>query len=180
MLEREPFSIDEVRLSFNLFDKEKFEQDLQLLYKILAYTGMRASEIAKGVIGYENGVHFIDLSTVHEALKTKSSRRQIPLHRELIKLGVHKRYEEIKNLYTSDALSYKFRKKIKPKVTDNPRKTMYSYRHTLATQLKYEGVNPLVISEILGHAHDGMTLGRYANRYPVDVLKKAIDKLEFI
>ena len=179
MLEREPFSVEEVNLSFEVFNKVKIDEELKLIYKILAYTGMRPSEIAKATMGYQDGIHFIDLTDVKEGLKTKSSHRQIPLHKDLVKLGVHKKYEEIKNLYSSDVMSYKFRKQIKTKITANPRKTMYSYRHTLATQLKYAEVNPLIISELLGHAHEGMTMGRYASRYPLDILKEAIDRLEF-
>jgi hypothetical protein len=31
----------------------------------------------------------------------------------------------------------------------------------------------------MGHSHEGMTMGRYASRYPIEILKEAIDKLEF-
>jgi integrase len=178
-MEREPFSVEEVSKSFDVIDKMIDDVNLNLIYRLLAYTGMRISEIPKATICQENNIYYIDLTEEVTTLKTKSSHRMIPLHKELILLDVHKKYDKIKSLFRDEFISKKFREKIKHLITDNPRKTLYSYRHTLATQLKYAEVNPLVISEILGHSHEGMTMGRYASRYPVAVLKEAIDKLEF-
>ena len=56
--------------------------------------------------------------------------------------------------------------------------TLYSLRHSFATELASKGVEPHIISELLGHSHKGMTLGRYVKGFPVEQLKEAIDKLE--
>lgn len=178
-MEREPFTVDEVLLSFDLIDKLLDDVNLKLIYRLLAYTGMRISEIAKAELKQEGNIYYIDLTEEVTTLKTKSSHRMIPLHKELVLLDIHKKYNRIKKLFRDEFISRKFREKIKPQITDNPRKTLYSYRHTLATQLKYAEVNPLIISELLGHAHDGMTMGRYASKYPLEVLKEAIDRLSF-
>lgn len=178
-MEREPFEVEEVRKSFKLIDKVLSDSNLKLIYKILAYTGMRISELSKGQLKQEGHIFFIDLTEESCSLKTKSSHRKIPLHKDLILLDVHKKYNQLRGLFRDEYISRKFREQVKPHLTNNPRKTLYSYRHTLATQLKYAEVNPIVISEILGHSHEGMTMGRYASRYPLDVLKEAIDRLEF-
>lgn len=178
-MEREPFEVEEVRKSFKLIDKVLSDGNLKLIYKILAYTGMRISELSKGQLKQEGHIFFIDLTEESCSLKTKSSHRKIPLHKDLILLDVHKKYNQLRGLFRDEYISKKFREQVKPHLTNNPRKTLYSYRHTLATQLKYAEVNPIVISEILGHSHEGMTMGRYASRYPLEVLKEAIDKLEF-
>ena len=179
-LEREPFTVDEVKKSFEVMDKVIDDNNLRLIYKILAYTGMRISELSKAELTHEDTTYYINLSEEITTLKTKSSHRKIPLHNDLIILDVHKKYERLKGLFRDEFISRKFREKVKPLVTDNPRKVLYSYRHTLATQLKYTEVNPLVISELLGHSHSGMTMGRYASRYPLSTLKEAINKLEYI
>lgn len=178
-MEREPFEVDEVKKSFKLIDEVLTDDNLKLIYKILAYTGMRISELSKGQLKQDGEIFYIDLTEESSSLKTKSSHRKIPLHKDLIFLNVHKKYNELRGLFRDDYISKKFREAIKPHLTDNPRKTLYSYRHTLATQLKYADVNPIVISEILGHSHEGMTLGRYASKYPLEVLKEAIDRLDF-
>lgn len=50
----------------------------------------------------------------------------------------------------------------------------------MATELKYLNVKSEIISEILGHSNSSITLDRYASRYTFEVLKKEIDKIEFI
>ena len=178
-MEREPFEVEEVKKSFKIIEDVLTDDNLKLVYKILAYTGMRISELSKGQLNKDGEIFYIDLTEESCSLKTKSSHRKIPLHKDLILLDVHKKYNQLRGLFRDEYISKKFREQVKPHLTNNPRKTLYSYRHTLATQLKYAEVNPIVISEILGHSHEGMTMGRYASRYPLEVLKEAIDRLEF-
>lgn len=178
-LERESFEVEEVRKSFKIIDEVLNDDNLKLVYKILAYTGMRISELSKGKLKNDGSIFYIDLTEESCILKTKSSHRKIPLHNDLILLDVHKNYNQLRGLFKDEYISRKFREQVKPHLTNNPRKTLYSYRHTLATQLKYKNINHLIISELMGHSHRGMTMGRYASRYPLEILKKAIDKLEF-
>ncbi|MDX4062698.1 tyrosine-type recombinase/integrase [Aliarcobacter skirrowii] len=178
-MEREPFEVEEVKKSFKIIEDVLTDDNLKLVYKILAYTGMRISELSKGKLKQDGEIFYIDLTEESCSLKTKSSHRKIPLHKDLILLDVQKKYNHLRGLFKDEYISKKFREQVKPHLTNNPRKTLYSYRHTLATQLKYAEVNPIVISELMGHSHEGMTMGRYASRYPIEVLKEAIDKLEF-
>lgn len=178
-MEREPFEVEEVKKSFKIIEDVLTDDNLKLVYKILAYTGMRISELSKGQLNKDGEIFYIDLTEESCSLKTKSSHRKIPLHKDLILLDVQKKYNHLRGLFRDEYISKKFREQVKPHLTNNPRKTLYSYRHTLATQLKYAEVNPIVISELMGHSHEGMTMGRYASRYPIEVLKEAIDKLEF-
>ena len=177
--EREPFTIDEVSRYLKLFDKEEpIKRDI--LYT-LAYTGLRASELWKGTIKKDkDDIWYLDLTDKNIKLKTKGSYRLVPLHSELIKRGIHLSLPSaIKSINTRVILD-NFSIRIKPQVTNSSKKVLYSLRHTVATELKYLGVDSLVISELLGHSHSGMTMGRYASRYPLKVLKEAIDKLKFI
>ena len=81
-MEREPFEVEEVRKSFKLIDKVLSDGNLKLIYKILAYTGMRISELSKGQLKQDGHIFFIDLTEESCSLKTKSSHRKIPLHKD--------------------------------------------------------------------------------------------------
>lgn len=176
--ERESYTKDEIRKLLSLVDKVE-NINTRVIYYTLAYTGMRLSELWKCSVKQKEGIYYFDLTDRKLQLKTRSSYRLIPLHKELIKRDIHHKLEEAVSTYESHSLSTHFRRNIKDKISDNPRKVLYSLRHTFATQLKHTSVDPLVISELMGHAHGGMTMGRYADRFPVEVLKEAIDKLEF-
>lgn len=41
----------------------------------------------------------------------------------------------------------------------------HSFRHSLADRLKQAGVQDTLISEILGHTVESVTMGRYGKRY---------------
>lgn len=64
---------------------------------------------------------------------------------------------------------------------DTGKKDFHSFRHTVGDFLKQSGVEPSVISELLGHSVDSITLSRYGKRYSPRVLKKqAVDKLDYV
>lgn len=47
-----------------------------------------------------------------------------------------------------------------------PRIRFHDLRHTAATLLLEQGINPKVVQEMLGHAHISITLGLYAHVTP--------------
>ena len=177
--EREPFTKDEVSQLFNMFDKEDIGVR-DILY-CFAYSGLRTSELWKSKLKYDkdNSIWYFDLTNKSLKLKTLSSYRIVPLHKHLVDLGIPDRLNESLKRYKQDFIQKRFNNVIKTQITDSDKKVMYSLRHTLATELKYLKVDSLVISEILGHSHEGMTMSRYASKYPLGILKEAIDKLEF-
>ena len=69
---------------------------------------------------------------------------------------------------------------IREHITADSRKVLYSLRHSFATELKARGVEPLMITELMGHSRGNMTFSRYAGNYPVKTLKEAIETLDFI
>lgn len=64
-------------------------------------------------------------------------------------------------------------------VSDDPKKVFHSMRHTLANTLKQAGVQEVVIAEIMGHANESMTMGRYGKRYQPKVLLEAMMQLDY-
>ena len=59
-----------------------------------------------------------------------------------------------------------------------PRVVVHSLRHTFATELIRQGVNPKVVSDLLGHTTVQMTLQKYAHVWPQDKVG-AVAKLAF-
>ena len=64
-------------------------------------------------------------------------------------------------------------------VTTDKAKVFHSLRHTVADTLKQAGVQEVVISEIMGHANDSMTMSRYGKRYQPKVLLDALMHLDY-
>ena len=175
---REPFSSEDMQVLFNEFDKL---DNKKYIYYCLAYTGMRPSELWKCKIRTEDGMTYFDLTSPDIELKTKQSRRKIPLHSKLIELGIQDKLPSLQAEFKQEYLSIYFNKTIKKALADDNNKIMYSFRHTVATELKRADVNMDKVSELLGHSYesDSMTKSTYASAYTLEQLKEAIDCLKF-
>ena len=64
-------------------------------------------------------------------------------------------------------------------VTKDPKKVFQSFRHLVADTMKQACVSEGVIAEILGHANQSITTGRYGKRYKPAMLLEALDKLDY-
>jgi integrase len=128
--------------------------------------------------------------------KTAKSRRTLPLPESLlIRLKTHKKqqaeailklgqsYERNNFVFTTDEgkpirygnLTKRYFHKILEKA-DLKGYRLYDLRHTTATLLLSEGVNPKIVSERLGHASIVLTLDTYSHVLP-DMQKEASSKL---
>jgi integrase len=128
--------------------------------------------------------------------KTARSRRTLPLPESLfIKLKTHKRqqaeailklgqaYERNNFVFATDEgkpirygnLTKRYFHKILEK-SDLKGFRLYDLRHTTATLLLSEGINPKIVSERLGHASIVLTLDTYSHVLP-DMQKEASSKL---
>ncbi len=58
------------------------------------------------------------------------------------------------------------------------KKSFHSLRHTFANELKQVGVNEQVASELLGHASQSITYGRYGKESRVETLLNEIKKIK--
>jgi integrase len=148
-------------------------EKLRPMYKLLYYSGMRLSEIYKCNITNVDGIKCFDLTDSNTILKTKSSYRLIPVH-ECIKDNVDALLELAQSIRAGYA------SKTTSKIFNTKGKTLYSIRHSFATEMASKGVEAVVMSELLGHAHKDMTMGRYVKGFPVQILKQAVDVLPTI
>lgn len=139
-------------------------------YRILYLSGMRLSELFKCTITLVDGIKCFDLRDTMVELKTATSHRIIPVHSSLIDrveemlLGVHK----LNLKYLSNITNIRL----------GEGESLYSLRHSFATHLVATAVRAEVLSELMGHAHKGMSLSRYAKGFPIEMLKDAVDQLE--
>ena len=63
---------------------------------------------------------------------------------------------------------------------DGKKKDFHSFRHTFVDTLKQNReVDPVMISELVGHAVKSMTMGRYGKRYNAGALLDAIKKVNY-
>lgn len=151
------------------------------LYGILLclYSGLRIGELialqwsdidlTKGILTVSKSCHDSKDGLIIDAPKTISSRRMIPLPKQLLPI--------LKNIKKkSDALfvvsakgkpvsvrSYQRSFELLLKRLNIPHKGFHSLRHTFATRALECGMDVKTLSEILGHKNPTVTLNRYAH-----------------
>jgi len=161
------------------------------------YTGCRLEEVCQlhlEDIRKESGVWVFDINDKHEkSLKNLSSIRLIPIHSQLIDLGLldhvkthkangeHRLFPELHKRRDGygQAVS-KWFQGFKKRCGFDTGKNFHSFRHTFITHLKHKQVDPFMIHELDGHAINSETMGRYGKRYtPEILLREAIDKIDY-
>jgi len=135
-------------------------------YKLLYLTGMRLSEAYKCSITTIDGIECFDLRDCG-SLKTASSKRLIPVHRDL---DPYQSLDAIRSL-NKDYISKQASKQLQNLGS------LYSLRHSFATDLIKANVDPSIVSELMGHKHQTMTLNRYSKGFDISKLYEAINKL---
>jgi integrase len=163
---------------------------------IAMFSGMRMGEMCqlfKEDIKEIKGVWSFEISYKHgiKKIKTKAGERVVPIHKNLISLGLldfvdsakpghlwtNLKYDD-KHGYTHDFqrwFGYLNRKRI----TTDPKKTFHSLRHNVADYLKQHGISGDIIEELLGHELKSQSTGRYAGQYRPDVLKPILDTVDY-
>lgn len=136
----------------------------------------------------------IDDSQDGQNLKNSSSRRVLPIHPALVKLGLLLHVESIQatgadRLFPElEAVRGKLghapskwfgRYKIKQGITD-PKKTFHSFRHTLIDELRDAGVQDSLIKRIVGHEDSSVTFGIYGSRTPLRAMAEALSHVRVL
>jgi integrase len=169
---RAAFSVSDVELLYR-----SAENDLKLLIKIAAYTGMRIEEICSKSSITDNGKWL----TIVDA-KTEAGNRRVPIHQTLIDDGtledwfanVRPRLKPNKHGNYSDAIGKRFGR-LKTRLDFGRDLVFHSLRHTVATQLKAKYPSyGVVINELLGHQKPkDQSFGLYAKQtdeYKVELI----------
>ena len=115
-----------------------------------------------------------------EGTKTKESNRKIPMHSELIKLGISQDWlSTLKSSYKNNKyLSRKINTIIR-EVINNQKKTLYSARHFFTTELLKADVGKSKIDKLVGHSDKkDLTTNTYGrNAFTLEILKIEIEKI---
>ncbi len=162
---------------------------------IAMFSGMRQNEIAqlyKSDIVKKEGILCFDINDTSpdKKLKNKASARIVPVHPLLLNIGFEKYLKSVthKRIWPTlkpsrDGYGQHFQRWYgrfnRYYVTNDKRKVFHSFRHGFANTLKQTGVQESIISELMGHANESITTGRYGKSYEPKKLFDAICKLDF-
>ena len=193
--ERDRFTQDDIKL---LLHTGPLLPEQLWLIRLGALTGARISEIAQLNISTDfavttSGTAFMRICEgPGKRLKITSARRDIPLHPQLLDLGLlewldgqaklgHTRpFESLWGVNQGSWGKYpskwfgEFKKRtLAGRYTEEElkRKVFHSFRHTVTHHFKQAGVPPQLASAFLGHADHGITYSRYGKRLLADDLK---------
>ncbi|MCB1334940.1 MAG: site-specific integrase, partial [Roseivivax sp.] len=153
------------------------------------YTGARGStEIATlrlDDVKEEQGEPVFYLSG---ASKNRHSKRLVPIHADLIKLGIHAYADRLRargetmlfpEWTPKDKVNRWFLRTFLPEIgIDDKRKVFHSFRHTLKTELVRSGCSMEISNLITGHK-DQSVAAIYVHDAPIRRMKRALDKVHF-
>ncbi|GIU38688.1 site-specific integrase [Shewanella schlegeliana] len=156
------------------------------------FTGARMNELCQ--LYTDNIVHIdntwcisIEATRADQRLKNPHSRRIVPIHGELIRLGFidyvgsiasERLFPELKNSRDGyGTAASKWYGRFKSALNFDRGHDFHSFRHTVATELKNSLVSSEVASAILGHLSNSISYDRYGKGFSIEILKNAIEKI---
>ncbi|MBN1403747.1 MAG: site-specific integrase [Opitutales bacterium] len=216
---RKPFELEDLRRLFSapFFAEYANRKDTEPLRHwpfpnatfwvplISLYSGMRLNEICQlytedvetleGIPCFQ--VRLEDAQgqrTEDKRLKTKHSRRTIPIHRELLALGfaeyvegrktagARRLFEEVpmssKGRY-SDSFQKRFRRLLDSLDMKDPLKTFHSFRHTFRDALRAAGVTTEITNVLCGWKESEGLAAYYGNGYQMSTRNRAVKQVDY-
>lgn len=132
-------------------------------------------------------------------IKSAAARRKVPVHNDLISLGLLK-YCKCKadsgtprlwmNLKRTDRGYHKnfinwflgngqTKGFLRTKVTDDGKLNFHSFRHTFINELKQKRADERILVEMAGHSNKSMILGRYGKPYGLIEKQEVVNMLQY-
>lgn len=194
--ERQAFTGDDLKKIFgsDAYVRNGHKHAYQYWVPLIAlYTGARLNEICQlhvSDLEEMDGVPIIRITDEggSKRLKTKAARRVIPIHPELIRLGLldfanslrqhdHSRlFPELKEGRDGygQTVSKWFARYSTQCGVDELGKVFHSFRHTVINQLKQASVSKEKIAALVGHEDESITFGRYGKDFQPSVMQIVI------
>ena len=201
--ERKPFTRDQVRLIYTELTQNPsglLRKDSHKWGMLLGmFTGARLNEICQldvADVQQEGGLWFLNITDEGEgkkSIKTRAAKRKVPLHSELIQLGLLDFVDSRRSrarLFPDFSYSVNggygrnlgrwCNESFLPKLgIKEPGLVFHCLRHTVVTRLGQSGVPEPIIQCIVGHARHGVTQDVYLREgYTLGQLSAAIEKLK--
>lgn len=199
---RSPFDTkDLIQLfSSSIFTSLEFNHDYQYWLPLLGlYTGCRLEELCQlhiDDIKIEADIPYLSIDDKHvnQHIKSDSSRRDIPIHHELIQLGFSQFVNE--KLKMGETMLFGYLKPQRSKYGHQPskwfgkfkhaqkvsdsKKVFHSFRHTMVESLKQSRAYDYEIKAILGHCSGSITHDIYGSASTaIELINDAIQKVSF-
>lgn len=204
---RAPFVKDDLMKLFHSEDylKDRHDKPYKFWMPILAlYTGARLNELSQlhlsDIRRAEDGVWVFDINDEEEKrLKSKTSKRIIPIHSILLKdlnflsyvdhlkaKGERRLFPELKigrdgyGRNVSRWFNDTYRKRCGIVSTDDRKRDFHSFRATFVTRLLYQQVNDRMRLQVAGHSTGKDMTSVYADPFPAKQLyDEIISKLDY-
>tara|TARA_B100001989_G_scaffold252235_1_gene233618 strand:- start:3498 stop:4826 length:1329 start_codon:yes stop_codon:yes gene_type:complete len=194
---RHPFKQEELK---TLFQSGLGKDSMYWVTMIGVYSGMRLNEICQLYISdirQEAGVYIFDVNDDGDdkGLKTASSRRKVPIHKELISQGFLDYMNEIKakghkRLFPditmgkhkknySSTFSKRFSRQLEVTGLKKNGLCFHSLRHTFIDGMRNAGVERSIVMAITGHQSAKGVHDAYGYGYNLPVLQEGINKLKY-
>lgn len=197
---RKPFSEDHLCKLFatEIYQENKWLHPHYYWAPLIAfYAGLRLEEICQLHISdiiFKDGIWTIDVNTRDgKQLKSKSSRRFVPIHSKLIELGLInyvdllKLQDHIKLFPYLTKVKNKYGRKVSDWFTGYRKKhgvnsddgtlVFHSFRHNFINYFKQSEVKKEIINALAGHKEDNIDMNLYGKPYEMNVTSKYIETL---
>lgn len=199
--ERDEFAPEDLAALFGspIFTRGEFRQPYYYWLPLIAlYTGARLEEICQlhlADIRQEGQVWILDINEDNEkAVKTSASKRLVPVHPELERLGLLEYVQRLNKkgetrLFPElklqrDGYSQAAQKWFNARYRhscgiSHRRKSFHSFRHTFINFLKQHNQDGKKIAALAGHAEGSVTLERYGKPYPPEALVELVKVIDY-
>ncbi|UCV28420.1 site-specific integrase [Ferribacterium limneticum] len=199
--ERQAFSDGDLTKLFHRKDycRERIKQPYKYWAALIAlFTGARQNEIAQLHLAdfcESDGIPLISINDQGEGkrLKTKAGKRSIPIHAELVRLGLLRYVDELRTANETrlfpelklkrdgygQTISRWFQSYRRKCGISEDGKVFHSFRHTVIDRLKQADVPKEKIAALVGHEDDSVTFGRYGKDFSPAIMREVVATLDF-
>jgi integrase len=180
--------------------REVFHDSVYWVLPIIWYSGMRREEACKlqvsEIVLSPEGIWYFDVVASEAGrLKNTASKRRVPIASELLRLGFLDFVNVMRNAgekllfpeLASDTramgeMYYRHAWKKLLEVFDGPTEGLstHAIRHMVADELKAVRIDHEIRADLLGHALEDETGGRYSKAARLAVLQEAVDKIPVV